>query len=114
MDKIELFKFDNAWNFFKATDGDSLSGNLARFTKITSENAFYINKLTDYFPEDALAATIKNVDDYEDMAVGTKKVLFNVKALDEAAPGADAIGKATFLKNQKPLSLGRGGQGCRW
>ena len=46
---------------------------------VVAEDGRYINKLTDYFPEDALAATIKNVDDYEDMAVGTRKVMSNYK-----------------------------------
>lgn len=86
LDKIELFKFQNAWSFFKAggKDSDGLFKNVGRFAKVTSENSFYINKLTEHFPEDALAATIKNVDDYEDMAIGTKQVMSKYKGgLDE-------------------------------
>ena len=52
-----------------------------------TENSRYINKLTDYFPEEALAATIRNVDDYENIAVGTKAVMKNyLNGLDEFAP----------------------------
>ncbi|MBI2580748.1 hypothetical protein HYV85_02970 [Candidatus Woesearchaeota archaeon] len=75
LDKIQLFKFDNAWKFFKATGKDGLFKNVGRFAKVTSENSKYINKLTEFFPEDALAATIKNVDDYEDVTKGTKVVM---------------------------------------
>ncbi len=66
---------ENAWGFFKASDKDSLFKNVGRFAKVTSENSFYVNKMTKFFPEDALAATIKNVDDYEHVTKGTKVVM---------------------------------------
>lgn len=54
---------------------------------VQASEAPYINKLTEYFPEDVLAATIKNVDDYDGVAVGTKKVLQNYKTLDDFESG---------------------------
>lgn len=98
-DKIQLFKFKNAQAFFKAADDESTWKTITKFAKTTSENSKYINKLTEHFPEDVLAATIKNVDDYDNVAVGAKKVLLNVKTFDDAAPGADAVTKAAFVKN---------------
>lgn len=73
---------------FKSSEEGSLFDDVGRFAKVTSENSKYINKLTAFFPEDALAATIKNVDDYEDAVGGTKIVMGKFKGgLDEFAPG---------------------------
>ncbi len=92
---LKFAKIDKDITKLSKSDLNVIRETVTRVNKVTAENSRYVNKLLNEFGEDTLSATIKNVDDYENMVAGMKKV----KNLDEVAPGADKLTKAKVIKN---------------
>jgi len=79
-----------------------IDNTFTRLTKVFSENKRNWNKLINYFGED-LGTRLKTIDDYEDIAEGTKAVVATKKApleqiLEDLTPGLSKVERIEILK----------------